>query len=117
AFRNRLTNAVNGVAVDSTALWPTSMDKHILSSPEAGIYIGKTESTMRQWRMRQIGPPFIRQNRSISYLKEDLDQYLAEHRCGGPAPNVVDPQPAPQRPQPKRIAKPPDGRGGRRRRR
>src|SRR3981189_394715 len=92
------------------------MNTHILTSPEAAAYIGRTESTMRQWRMRGMGPPFIRQNRSISYLKEDLDQYLAEHRCGGSTPRT-EPEPAPSRSRhPRRLTNPRDRRGGRRRR-
>src|SRR5437764_11618462 len=65
---------------------------HILSSRDAARYIAKSEITLRQWRTRGMGPPYIRQGRSISYLKSDLDRYLEEHRCGG-GPRA---EPAPQ---------------------
>src|ERR1051326_9153737 len=55
---------------------------HILSARDAARYIGRSEITLRQWRSRGMGPPYIRQGRSISYLKSDLDRYLEEHRCG-----------------------------------
>jgi hypothetical protein len=54
---------------------------HILSAHDAARYIGRSEITVRQWRSRGLGPPYIRQGRSISYLKADLDQYLEERRC------------------------------------
>jgi hypothetical protein len=63
--------------------------RHLLSSPDAGKYIGKSEETMRQWRRRGLGPPYLRQGRSISYLKSDLDQYLQACRCGGTKPQAA----------------------------
>jgi hypothetical protein len=97
---------------------------HILSAGDAARYIGKSEITLRQWRSRGMGPPYIRQGRSINYLKSDLDQYLEEHRCGGSAPKTQ-PEPQPAEPQPParrsrgtgHQRKPPrrSGKGGRRR--
>src|SRR5437879_1135689 len=75
----------------------TTAPAHILSSHDAAPYIGRSEITLRQWRGRGLGPPYIRQGRSISYLKSDLDQYLAEHRCGGAPKAPAEPQPEPPR--------------------
>jgi predicted DNA-binding transcriptional regulator AlpA len=86
---------------------------HILSARDAARYIGKSEITVRQWRSRGMGPPYIRQGRSISYLKSDLDQYLEEHRCGGSAPKAQ-PEPQPQLPRSRRQMKPPTRKNRRR---
>jgi hypothetical protein len=76
-----------------------------LSSRDAAKYIGKSEFTLRWWRTQHLGPPYYRQNRSISYSRLDLDEYLEAHRCGGPIlkvepepppPPQAEPEPAPE---------------------
>ena len=65
-----------------------------LSSRNAAKYIGKSEFTLRWWRTRDMGPPYYRQNRSISYSRADLDEYLEARRCVTAAVKS-EPQPKP----------------------
>ncbi len=60
----------------------------VLRSPEAALYVGMSESFMRQARIygdlpgRTPGPPYIKVGRSVRYLVTDLETWLAEHRTG-----------------------------------
>jgi hypothetical protein len=77
-----------------------------LSSRDAVTYIGRSDFTLRWWRAQGMGPPYYRQNRSISYSRADLDAYLEERRVDGaalrrePAPQ---PDPRHRRRRPKAI--------------
>ena len=59
-----------------------------LRSPEAALYVGMSESFMRQARIygdlpgRTPGPPYVKVGRSVRYLVTDLEAWLAEHRTG-----------------------------------
>jgi len=63
-----------------------SINKHVLTDPEAAQYIGMSISFLRQSRMdgvrtnRAAGPSFIKIGRSVRYKKDDLDAWLNEHR-------------------------------------
>ena len=67
----------------------TPTPTHALTEQEAARYIAASQQFLRQSRHygnrlgRAEGPPFIRLGggRSIRYLKEDLDNWLEEHRC------------------------------------
>jgi len=58
------------------------MDKRSFTEKEAALYIGMSRSFLRQDRMngfrkgRTPGPNYIRFDRSIRYLKEELDAWL-----------------------------------------
>src|SRR5206468_3618186 len=57
--------------------------QQILLSPDAAVYIGMSESWLRQSRTlgRTDGPPFLRVgSRSVRYLKSDLDCWLQQRR-------------------------------------
>lgn len=62
------------------------MSKTILKEKDAAEYIGMSRSFLRQDRMngfrenRTPGPKFLKIGRSIRYLKEDLDEWLNQHR-------------------------------------
>jgi len=62
------------------------MTKDVLTEKEAATYITMSQSFLRQDRMngyrdgRTRGPDFIKLGRSIRYRKEDLDNWLAQHR-------------------------------------
>ena len=57
-----------------------------LKDPDAALYIGMSESFLRQSRMdgirqnRTPGPVFVKIGRSVRYLKEDLDTWLKQYR-------------------------------------
>lgn len=62
------------------------MNKRAYTEKEASAYTGFSRSTFRQGRMnghregKFKTPPFVRQGRSIRYLKEDLDTWLEESK-------------------------------------
>lgn len=63
----------------------TQLEKRSFTEKEASTYIGMSRSFLRQARMtgplqKKIPPPqFIKLGtRSIRYLREDLDQWLAQ---------------------------------------
>jgi predicted DNA-binding transcriptional regulator AlpA len=73
--------------------------------PEAARYLGKSESWLRQARMRNEGPAWVKDGRSVRYRKIDLDRYLEQRLRGG---DTVHPTPTPTpRVSPKRRVKPP----------
>jgi predicted DNA-binding transcriptional regulator AlpA len=59
---------------------------NVLKDPEAALYIGMSESFLRQSRMdgirenRTPGPPFVKIGRAVRYLIEDLDAWLEKYR-------------------------------------
>lgn len=62
------------------------MNKITLTEKEASEYIGMSRSFLRQDRMnghrekRTPGPVFMKFGRSIRYSKEDLDNWLNQHK-------------------------------------
>jgi predicted DNA-binding transcriptional regulator AlpA len=62
------------------------MNKTTFTETEASTYIGMSRSFLRQDRMNGVrenrtpGPKFLKIGRSVRYLKEDLDIWLAQHR-------------------------------------
>ena len=63
-----------------------SLDSAALNEKQAAAYIGMSVPYLRCDRMnghregRTPGPPYIRIGRTIRYLREDLDDWLAKHR-------------------------------------
>ncbi|SRR6266542_3080477 len=82
-----------------------------LRSAEAAVYIGMSDSWLRQTRMagRTDGPAFVRAGaRSVRYRLADLDRWLERRLCAGgrtqPEPEPTQPHP---KPKPKRGRRPP----------
>lgn len=53
---------------------------HSLVEQDAAAYIGMSTAYLRQGRMRDYGPAFIRCGRSVRYRRVDLDAWLDRHR-------------------------------------
>jgi excisionase family DNA binding protein len=52
------------------------MDTH-----EAAKYLAVSVPTLKRWRQRNEGPPFLRVGpRAIRYVKEDIDSWLDTRR-------------------------------------
>jgi hypothetical protein len=51
-----------------------------LTEAEAAGRLGLKVATLRAWRHRGVGPPFVRLGRAIRYLPADLDAYLGANR-------------------------------------
>lgn len=62
-----------------------NLEKRAYTEKEAAIYLGVSRSFLRQDRMngyregRTPGPDFVKIERIVRYLKEDLDQWLEKH--------------------------------------
>lgn len=62
---------------------PARQYQQTFCSSDAALYIGMSESWLRQSRMsgRLHGPPFLRLgSRAVRYLRTDLDRWLQERR-------------------------------------
>ena len=59
-----------------------NLGKRTLASVEAARYIGMSDSWLRQARMRGATdtPPHLKIGRSVRYLRDDLDKWLAASR-------------------------------------
>lgn len=57
--------------------------ERLLTTEEAGEFLGLSEKTMRTWRMENMGPYFIKINRSIRYRREDLEAFISSNRKVG----------------------------------
>lgn len=55
---------------------------HTLTTDQAAPYIGMSPTWLRQQRSKGAPdqPPFVRIGRSIRYLRDDLDRWLADRR-------------------------------------
>jgi predicted DNA-binding transcriptional regulator AlpA len=72
--------------METTELFHTLGAKKALTEKEAAEYINMSQSFLRQDRLNGIrasrtpGPVFTKIGRTVRYLKEDLDTWLAQHR-------------------------------------
>lgn len=48
-----------------------------LTEAEAARRLGVSAAVLRAWRGRHVGPRFCRFGRSVRYLPEDLDAFIA----------------------------------------
>jgi hypothetical protein len=54
--------------------------KPTLDERDASRFIGFSQSYLRQQRMRNTGPAFVRVGRAVRYRVEDLERFLDQHR-------------------------------------
>ena len=55
---------------------PTTQEYEMLDERGAADLLGLKPATLRQWRMQERGPAFVRMQRTIRYRREDLLAYL-----------------------------------------
>ena len=48
-----------------------------LTTPEAAARLGISDITMRRWRIEGFGPKYLKIGRSVRYLPEEIDGFLA----------------------------------------
>jgi predicted DNA-binding transcriptional regulator AlpA len=64
--------------MDTTA---PPIQARVLKTAEAAVYTGRSESGLEKMRCSGTGPPFVKLgSRSVGYLREDLDAWLASRR-------------------------------------
>ncbi len=44
-----------------------------------------SEGTLRNWRNKRIGPPFVKIGKSVLYRREDLERWEQRHMIGAEA--------------------------------
>ncbi len=47
-----------------------------LTEHEVARRLGLSVATLRAWRMRRMGPRFVRLGRAVRYLEIDIDEYV-----------------------------------------
>ena len=62
-----------------------AQNEPLLAEPRAAERVGVCAHTLKRWRLRGIGPKFLKLGgRTIKYRESDIEQFLAE--------SVVDPR-------------------------
>lgn len=58
---------------------PTFLDE-VVNTEEAARIIGNAPVTLRRWRVSGDGPPYVKINASVGYIRRDLLEYIAARR-------------------------------------
>jgi predicted DNA-binding transcriptional regulator AlpA len=53
-----------------------------LSTTEAAKYLGLKNITLRTWRLKGVGPKYVKLEGNVRYLFEDLEVWLAQNKQG-----------------------------------
>lgn len=69
----------------------------LLKAEAAAAYLDISVDTLARWRVQGSGPAFVKFTRAkqgiVRYRREDLDAFIAEHRCTSTSPATVQPDP------------------------
>ena len=55
-------------------------DTRTLTEAETATLLRLKQQTLRSWRYRDLGPPYLKIVGTIRYLEADLDKYLRTRR-------------------------------------
>ena len=53
----------------------TSADKRTLTDVEVAVRLGVSRFTVRSWRLKGLGPRFLKMGRAVRYRPQDVDEY------------------------------------------
>ena len=53
----------------------TSSDKRTLTDVEVAARLGVSRFTVRSWRLKGLGPRFLKMGRAVRYRPQDVDEY------------------------------------------
>jgi predicted DNA-binding transcriptional regulator AlpA len=53
----------------------TSSDKRTLTDVEVAARLGVSRFTVRSWRLKGLGPRFLKMGRAVRYRPRDVDEY------------------------------------------
>ncbi len=71
----------NVVCIQAAADWRLSKLSKSLNTSEASEMLGVRPATLRGWKARRIGPPFLQLSpRCVRYAEDDILQYANERR-------------------------------------
>ena len=62
----------DGVALDSSF---ASSDRRTLTDVEVAARLGVSRFTVRSWRLKGVGPRFLKMGRAVRYRPQDVDEY------------------------------------------
>jgi len=65
--------AISGVALDKSFTSPSS--KTTLTDVEVAQRLGVSRFTVRSWRLKGVGPRFLKMGRAVRYRPQDVDDY------------------------------------------
>lgn len=54
-----------------------------LTEHEVAARLGLSVATLRAWRLKGKGPPFVRFGRAVRYLEEDVERFVEACRASG----------------------------------
>jgi predicted DNA-binding transcriptional regulator AlpA len=52
-----------------------SSDKRTLTDVEVAVRLGVSRFTVRSWRLKGVGPRFLKMGRAVRYRPQDVDEY------------------------------------------
>lgn len=61
--------------VDSKHSLPTSSRRLTLTDVEVAARLGVSRFTVRSWRLKGLGPRFLKMGRAVRYRSEDVGEY------------------------------------------
>jgi predicted DNA-binding transcriptional regulator AlpA len=75
----------NGVGLDES-FTPQPSEKRTLTDVEVAARLGVSRFTVRSWRLKGMGPRFLKMGRAVRYRPQDVDDYerqaLVETQAG-----------------------------------
>jgi hypothetical protein len=57
----------------------TEQNTDLLDEHEAAVVLSKPAGTLRQWRSRGLGPPYVKLGMSIRYRRADLERFIVDN--------------------------------------
>jgi hypothetical protein len=66
----------------------------LLTETEVSEHLKVSLACLRRWRLRKIGPRFVKVGPLVRYRPEDLDTWVAALPAGGTEPKPVEKSPA-----------------------
>ena len=67
-------NAPNDVGLKKHA-FASAPDHRILTDIEVAERLGVSRFTVRSWRLKGVGPRFLKMGRAVRYRSQDVDEY------------------------------------------
>ena len=58
---------------------PSHPKQRCCSEAEAATYLSRSPRTLADWRLRGVGPAWVRMGSSVAYSIDDLDEYVNKH--------------------------------------
>jgi excisionase family DNA binding protein len=78
AKRRRMEEVMSHISeTDDVALESSfaSSDKRTLTDVEVAARLGVSRFTVRSWRLKGLGPRFMKMGRAVRYRPQDVDEY------------------------------------------